>query len=221
MRSTALKRFLLISCLGVASAVVGASQLPRADYILDIVTYPLTPERPSGAAPQLAPGFASVTEGEDLTRGIRIKLESLDRLDYHRGDALIYEVLIENIGPRSVVLPWSPDRVAVQGSVPDTTSIRQVVLSLSVTDRPGTPGALLEPIALYGHESLRGTLQTLSVGEKARVRVPGVWKPFWGKSGPEAPEQPMHVSAMLSGLNPVLVVLSPNTLEAIAPGPQR
>jgi hypothetical protein len=221
MRSTVFKRFVLISSLGVAQAIVSASQLPRVDYILDIVTYPLTPELPGGAGPRSAPGFASVTEGEDLTRGIRIKLESLDRLDYHRGDALIYEVLIENIGPRSVVLPWSPDRVAVQGNAPDAASIRQVVLSLSVTDRPGKPGALLEPIALYGHESLSGTLQTLSVGEKARVRVPGVWKPFWGKSGPEAPEQPMHVSAVLSGLNPVLFVRSPNTLEVTASGPQR
>lgn len=221
MRAMRLTRIWLVAGLLAAHAVVHASQLQQADYILDIVTYPLTPELFGGAGPRSAPGFASVAEGEDLTRGIRIKLESLDRLNYDRGDALIYEVLIENIGPRSVVLPWSPDPVGVQRNAPDTTGIRQVALSLSVTDRQGKPGAFLEPTTLYGHEGLSGTLQTLSVGEKARVRVPGVWKPFWGKSGPEAPKQPMHVSAVLSGVNPVLFVRSPHTLEVTAPGPQR
>jgi hypothetical protein len=148
-----LKQFGLISCLWVAHAIVGYAQSSSPDYILDIVTHPTTPERPGREGAHVGPGHASVTEGEDLTRGIRVTLESLDRRDYHRGDPLTYEILIENVGPSDVVLPWSPDRVGVQENARDIAGVRQVILSLSVTDRPGKPGALLEPVTSI-YESL-------------------------------------------------------------------
>jgi hypothetical protein len=216
MKSIAFKRFVLISCLGIASAVVGASQLPRADYTLDIVTHPMTPEPLVGpTARVLPPGAGGGVEGEKPFTNLRVTLESLDRRSYAPGEPLVYEILVENLGPRALVLPWSPDRVAVQGQALDDSQVRTASLFLEVTDRQRKRIAWLEPQRLFGRAAAVGTLQTISPGESARIRVPGLWRPDVGTWSRETPQELARVSVMLSVPAPRLLVRSSNVIEVL------
>src|SRR4051812_49065480 len=112
-----------VSLLALAlSSVLLAAQLhQRADHVLDILTYRLTPDTSPPANLMVIPGgVLGAAEGPQPPPSLKLTLLSLDRLSYETGDPVIYEVWMENIGNRPVVLPWSPDRVsfAAFGPIP-------------------------------------------------------------------------------------------------------
>ena len=179
-----------------SSVVIRAAQGPRVDYFLDILTHHITPDSPDSPAEgsflRSGSGGGSSHESPSPYK-LQVALETLDPRSYRPGDPFVYEVLIENRGTRDVVIPWSPDRVLVQRATPDPSTALRGSLIIEVTDARQKVIALLESQPLYGTEALDETLITLKPGERARVRVPAVWRPLKHEA-----KQPSIVSQLVS-----------------------
>ena len=142
------------------------------EHVLDILTYRLTPEPPSSATSGVAGGTATGTSAPVAPSPFAITLVDLDRRVFSPGESLAYEVVLENISSKAVVLPWSPDRVRfaeLQDAVRGT-------LHLEVRDAMGrTLLAHMPSQCLYGSPDVPDSLLTLAPRERARFRVPSTW----------------------------------------------
>ena len=137
-----------LTVLILAAAVTASGQPGRAEHMLDLLTYPLTPDTSTKGA-GLAAGHAGGVAGQQPEPTFRLSLLSLDREDYVTGDPLIYEVGLENISKHPVDLPWSPDRVLFQTPEP-FLPVPSAILFLEVRDRAGLKKlAMLDGQALY------------------------------------------------------------------------
>ena len=169
---------ILLLCLGATAAGAGQPSR-RPHHVLDIVTYTLTPEPavPSDSA-GLPSGHLGATSHHRSGVNLRARLASLDSSSYETGDPVIYEIELENAGPKAVLLPWSPDRVRFTSRGSKGPPPSQVIVSLEVWDVTGSRRRLaaLEPRALFGSPDIAGSLQSLAPGEIALIRVPGAWR---------------------------------------------
>jgi len=142
------------------------------EHVLDILTYRLTPEAPSSATSGVAGGIATGTSGPVPPSPFAITLVDLDRRVFSPGESLVYEVVLENISSKAVVLPWSPDRVRF-------AEIKDAVRgSLHLEARDATGRTLLAHLlsqCLYGSPDVPDSLLTLAPRERARFRVPSMW----------------------------------------------
>jgi hypothetical protein len=163
----------------VAWAMVGtfaAAHGQAADHLLDILTYPLTPDH----SVQGSVRSSAFPSNDELLRGLRASLDvnllSLDRTDYKAGDRVIYELRIKNIGSNTLVLPWSPDGVIFIGPTLVAPPSIQAAIYLEVRDRVRLRKlARLDPTPLFGSPSVALSLEPLRPGETAWFRVPGFW----------------------------------------------
>jgi hypothetical protein len=109
---------------------------------------------------------------------LRLTLLSVDRTDFVYGEEFIYEVLIENIGRETIVLPWSPDLGAFVQPAPRLPAgyLRGSVY-LRVESASGQPEvlALLESQSLYGSDEVPRSRLNLAPGRTALLRVPARW----------------------------------------------
>ena len=160
--------------LTLICAVGGSVQPPHAEHSLDIVGYPLTPD--DGVPLQMRAG--AVSPGRAEKPNLKLTLLGLDRLSYQPGDAAVYEVLLENVGNRTVRLPWSPDVAAFKAllnAAPRTVSRGSLFLEVQ-SPQDSTRLAWLEPQPLLGIEAINGCILSLRPGEKALIRTPGHWR---------------------------------------------
>jgi hypothetical protein len=163
--------------LSLTYAVLGSAQLPRIEYSLDIVGYPLTPD--DSVSLEMRPGALPPKRGGISDKpNLKVTLLSLDRLSYRPGDSAVYEVLLENVGSNIVRLPWSPDIAAfkpILNRAPNT--VRRGSLFLEIQSAQDSKRlAWLEPQPLLGNEGINGSVVSLRPGEKALVRTPAHWR---------------------------------------------
>lgn len=162
------------------AAVVGLSvaslsaQGVKADYYLDIPGHTQTGTSGEGSffPAQNSRGMTSHPPPNPL----RLTLLSIDRNDFLFGERFTYDVLIENTGKETVVVPWSPDRGAfVQPAprIPDGFRSGSVFLVVESVD--GKDLGLLDGQSLYGSNEVPRSLLSLAPGRTARMRVPGWW----------------------------------------------
>ena len=204
--------------LVVSTVLVAGAQSPRADYVLDIVGQGLTPdtEANTGSSRISAGGGVSKSEVPNSSADLRVTLGSVDPKSFDTGDSFVYEVLIQNVGTQSVILPWSADRALFKVAAPAMPPVREGSLFLEVRDRMGSRRlAWLEPQLLFGSEAVGGSLQTLARGERALIRVPGQWRASDRETGAilREPNGVVQVSAMLHIVQTQLLVRSVNGLE--------
>jgi hypothetical protein len=165
---------LLMMVAVLAAGALHQTAVPQ-EYILDVVSYPLSPE-PVRAYDLKVPAGGARAHDRKEPSGLVLTLVSVDRNNYLSGDAIIYELVLENQGSGMVTLPWSPDRVRFNSPSEDA-NVHVASLFLEVRNRGGRERlAWLQPQLLFGSADVDGSLQTLAPGERARIRVPGFWR---------------------------------------------
>jgi hypothetical protein len=206
-----------LAFLVVVSVTVAAGQpLRRPNHVLDIVSYPMTPEPSEPSEPGgIGAGGRSWVEGQVPTDiALRATLVSMDSGSYLTGDPLTYEIEVENTGSKPVVLPWSPDRVLfrTQSALPTATGS----IFLEVWDVTGSRRlAWLESKGLLGSTAVAGTLQLLAPGETALFRVPGVWRSSEreGRAVLAEPGGVVQVKGVMMLFEQPLIIRSTNGIE--------
>ena len=171
-----MKTLSLMLFLAMSVAISGAAQTGNVDYVLDLVTYPWSSIEETNSLGPLSSGIGGGTTGNGVRPlPIDIVLRPLGRSIYETGDDLIFEVVLENIGNETVVLPWSPDYgVFRRPEERARTGFTEGGLSLELRDSSGKRRlAWTGMIALFGSPSRAGSLQALAPGEKALVRAAG------------------------------------------------
>jgi hypothetical protein len=196
----------------------GIAQSPRADFVLDLLTYQHAPD--PAVAPVLSSGSGGGTsDGVRRPDPIRFTLVTLERTRFVWGDSVVYEVLIENIGNRPLTLPWSSD-LSAAGPSEQTHGRRTGAVSLEVRRRNGSPfpDASLELQSLFGTRTEPRTLQTLAPRRTALIRVPGWWNASaTGVAAVMRQEQAatVQVTAVLDLFDEHLQVHSANSIEVL------
>lgn len=165
----------MIRIVALATMLAGGLSLQTkgAEHVLDVLAYRLTAVR-GATSPTPVPEGHGGTSGnvKPRTRNVNVRLLTTDRETYALGETVIYEVTIENVGPGSVIMPWSPDGAIFEG----IRNRREAILSVEVRDRTGTNLlGRLQPLTLYGAPSVQGSLLRLPPGDRARIRVPAFW----------------------------------------------
>lgn len=150
-------------------------QVPQADYVLDLLTYPRS-QTTSDQGKEKSGRVVGGVAGQPKMLPLKLLLVSLDRSAYALGEAFVYEVLIENLSQEPIRLPWSPEVERfprVEGIQP--AAHRWLGLTLSVSDANLGVRGVTSSQPLLGSEEVPGSLQTLASGETALIRVPGTW----------------------------------------------
>lgn len=179
---------LIVLVLGISG--YGEAQTIHADYVLDLLTYVEPAAGDTGVGDQRATrtvvsGGGGVASGDGVPElSVFVTLVSMDRMTYEVGDEFVYEVLITNAGEEPVQLPWSPDPLAFKAALTKQfpTEARAVIpgfqratLFVDVRDSTGRLHRVVNATPLYGGSGVAGSLQALSPGESALVRVPSRW----------------------------------------------
>jgi hypothetical protein len=165
----------VVSLIVAALILVGEaaqSHVSGVEHVLDLVahrssddaTLPTDPlEIPSGIVGGVGHSQAAAEQN------IQITLFSISPLLQRAGDPFVYEVIVENVGRKSVRIPWSPEQNLFSRRMRDA---RTATVSLSTAS--ASP-QLIANVTLYGAEAVAGSLLDLAPGDKARIRAPGVW----------------------------------------------
>jgi hypothetical protein len=203
----------------VSAILVAGAQSPQADFVLDIVAQRVAPESSAKAdATGISAGAGGAASGvPNSSANVQLTLESLEPISLDTGDSFVYDVLIQNVGPGSVVLPWSPDPAPFKSPASVMPPALEGSLFLEVRDRNGSKRlAWLEPQLLFGSKEVAGSLQTLARGERALIRVPGHWRTSDRETNAilREPNGVVQVSAVLHVVQAQLLVRSVNGLEA-------
>ena len=202
----------------VSAVLVAGAQSPRADFVLDIVGHRVTPDESANTDASGIPGGGgggTVSGVPSSSGSLELTLGSLEPMSLDTGDPLVYEVLIQNVGTRAFVLPWSPDRAVFKAPVPAMPPVREGSLFLEVRDRMGSRRlAWLEPQLLFGSKAVGGSLQSRARGERALIRVPGHRRTSDRETSAilREPNGVVQVSAVLHVVQEQLLVRSVNGL---------
>lgn len=146
---------------------------------------------------------------------LRLTLEKLDREAYHRADALVFEVLLENTGDRAIRLPWSRrnDVVAERAEA----GIVRGLLFLRFLDEKGTqhqgPGIVLAGLRTGD------TSMVLQPREQASIVVPARWSSLspqtvkWLEGADRTPLRLIATFRLNDGPTSYATITSVNQLE--------
>lgn len=158
-----------------AGTVFGQTPSPTT-YVLDVAASPVVSTWLPNVQARITAGLNAKADvhidRSDPSQPPRVELLSLDRPSYEMGDAVIYQVLIENVGTTTLLIPWSRDANRV---VPNASEWSAGSVFLEVRSADGKRLAWLASHQLYGSPSVDGTLQAVAPGESARLRVSGKW----------------------------------------------
>ena len=106
---------------------------------------------------------------------LKITLLKLDKRSYLMGDEAIYEVVIKNVGPKIILIPWCPDREEVKPEEKTyPPSYMDATLSLVITDKI-LGEQIIDGSSLYGSEHVPSSLKKILPGQAVRIRAPGHW----------------------------------------------
>src|SRR4051794_23670298 len=170
------------------------------DLQLNLVAAPPPPERPNDVG-RVHEGCVSGTSHDPPTP-FRVTLADTDRLAYERGDAMSFNVIVENISTTPLVLGISRDpNVAPKTMHPCRVvppGVRfNVALVAMRKSGPGPPVAIAS--GYYGSPDEPGTTLVLLPGERVRVQLPAEIRPGPGME-PEltSDPQPVRIKAFVT-----------------------
>jgi len=167
-------RGFIVAAASVVAVAHVAAQGVQADHYLDIPGHTQTGTSGAGSFFPMRNSFA--TTGHAPPNPLRLTLLSVERSDFVFGARFVYDVLIENTGRETVIIPWSPDRGAfVQPAPRIPDGFRTGIVFLEVESAAGKALGLLDGQPLYGSNEVPRTLLPLAPGRTARMRVPGWW----------------------------------------------
>ena len=158
------------------TAAVAAAQSPARetpDFVLDPTPRILGRRAPTTGVPSVV---WSSTSHPAVDPTLRVTLVGMSPLTLAPGDPVVFEVMIENTGGSTVLLPWA-DEVEWSPLDPQADFV-QAIIGVYAGAKDGskrlsyTPGRLL-----HRRKSLVASAQPLSPGEKALVRVQTVFRP--------------------------------------------
>jgi hypothetical protein len=161
--------------LGLLAAGVQAT---TPDFVLDVGSFAPAAQQPSTGQVQLMVSGGGSSATPVPAPNVRVSLATLDRSSYVTGEALVYEVLIQNVGDKPFVLPWSPDlNWCTRQDRAKRSGYREALISLRVIDPvTGRSLAEIDSQPLVGSPDVEGSLQVLQPKQTAMVRVPAHWR---------------------------------------------
>jgi hypothetical protein len=134
------------------------------------------PEYPNGCS-KMGVGFADgVTLAEDKTpRKLRVGLVKISRRKFTIGSEIIAAVKLQNIGSKSVLIPWSTDfRTTMDGQDPDNRSWEFGEFRMSIRDKQNPyyyDRLVTTSQPLYASQFVPGSNLTLKPGEWITARI--------------------------------------------------
>jgi hypothetical protein len=141
--------------------------------MLDLLA-PVPPEVSNRATcPSNISGLARMTHASPPVMPLKLTLLDPGRTGYRIGDEVVFEVLVENVGPVPYTIPWAGEKDALKVRPdpcdPPPPGFRLFYLGLA-DKRPGwIPNGLLG-LGMHGSELHPGSLKELKSGERVRVR---------------------------------------------------
>ena len=109
---------------------------------------------------------------------LKVVLLSLDKSSYQLGDQVIYEVTLENVTDKVLVIPWSVDYDRVKPNEEhDPPGYMWAYLSLVIKDEI-SGDQFMAGRGINGSQLLRGSLKRLQPGQRVRIRAKAPWSGF-------------------------------------------
>jgi hypothetical protein len=133
----------------------------------------LTKKKVATGTEKYAPGIGGLDGGTGSKPSplpLKVVLERLDKQQYELGNQFMYEISIENVGAKSLQIPWEPDREEALNHSADLD-----VLSLWLQIDELGNDAIFGVEEIYGAKSQPKTFKTLAPGGKLRFRADGIW----------------------------------------------
>jgi hypothetical protein len=127
----------------------------------------------------VVPGNLPTADTRRLKAPLRLRILSLDRLNYRYGEPFVVDLVVENIGKTDVALPWSPSPANVS-TAPDAP-LQSISLALYAEAAPGLTLRMELP-HLYGAAFDQNSLNILRPGDSAEIVASGT---FEGQSAQE------------------------------------
>lgn len=161
----------LISNIVALIIMVLAFALPvRADSRFLDATKPIIPLQPGQESEPNGVWFPlKPTVEQSLDRFIKLRLVKLNRSEYRRMERVVYEVAIENITNRTILIPWSPNPIARrERPIP---GYRTAVFYLQLVAE-NYLDFIVGSFSLYGAPDIPNSLKRLPPGDKVVVRLP-------------------------------------------------
>jgi hypothetical protein len=200
---------LLVGHIAVAS--VFGQNTAEVDFRLDLVPFRDLPRVDRQVIPRPA-----VTHGDEERSAIAVRLMPLGRDVFVWGEEFEYEVLVENVGRRPVILPWSADWLIPQETKPEQPTVRRASVAIEVRSLDNQQRlAQLNPQGLAGSVNMPGTIQRLGPKEKAIIRVPASWLAIDVNAAARVLAQPQNqvrMSVVVSLLDEQSVTMSSNSI---------
>ena len=145
-----------------------------------VATLDLTKEfRSRRTASRLNGGLAGEVPGQPPTPfPITIELLSVDKNDYSVGDAIIYEVSLQNTSTRDVVIPWTPDsewEPAAEKLLGEPQGYREALVDLDYLNPRGEHHAFAFR-TIEGADSVPKSVLLLRPGQRARIKGSGTFR---------------------------------------------
>jgi hypothetical protein len=182
--------------------VVLGSGLQRGPELqLNLVAAPPPPERPEEGG-SVHGGCGTWSEGQPATP-FRVTLADTDRLAYAVGDAMTFNVIIENISTAPLVLGISRDPDVAPKSMRPCRVVPPGVhfnVALVVARKTGGSGAFIAIASgYYGSLDSGGTTLVLQPGERVRVQLPADVRPGPGMEPALTTDpQPVRIKAFVT-----------------------
>jgi hypothetical protein len=178
--------------------LAGASQrVPELQ--LNLVAAPPPPERLEESG-RVHEGCGVGTSGGPPTP-FRVMLADTDRLAYEVGDAMSFNIIVENISTAPLVLGISRD----PDVAPKTMRPCRVVppgvhfnVALVAVQKTGATGGLIATASgYYGSPNVPGTSMELQPGERVRVQLPAEIRPVGMEPILTTDPQPVRIKAFV------------------------
>jgi hypothetical protein len=143
---------------------------------LNLVAAPPPPERPEEAGRGGEGCAGGMSDGPPTP--FRVTLADTDRLAYDVGDAMAFNVIVENISTAPLVLGISRDRHVAPRTCRVTPPGVEFGVALVAVPKTGGAGAFVAfGSRYYGSPDVPGTTLVLAPGERVRVQLPAELRP--------------------------------------------
>jgi len=159
---------------------------------------PPPPERPDEIR-RLQAGCGTVTSNQPPTP-FKVTLADTDRLAYEVGDAMSFNVIVENISTAPLVLGISRDPHVAPKTMRPCRVVPpgvQFSVALVAVRKTGDTGAMIAfGSGYYGSPDVPGTTLVLQPGDRVRVQLPADIRPGPGLESALTPDpQPVRLKA--------------------------
>lgn len=171
----------LITILCLCFVAAGPAQQRKPDF-LDLTKTPPQKMRPYRKGGGAGAGGGDGWKAPPKIIPVKVTLLSLDKRSYQLGDEVIYEVVLENTTKDVLVIPWSGDYDKVKpdeerGPPSYIYAFLGLVIKGEIGGDQSIAGQEIFGVGqgIHGSQLLRGSLKSLSPGQKVRIRAAGRW----------------------------------------------